>query len=408
MARNFTEQAVLQQAAEVCVEKLVYGGDGLARLNGQIVFLPYVLPGERVLIHPDRAKAGVLRSTKSTILQPASERVTARCEYFSTCGGCQYQHSQYVFQLEQKVAILRETMQRLGGLTFNSEIRTISGHPWSYRNRIQLHFENDRLGFHKEGSNELCSIDHCEIASPKLGEAITILRQAVQDSKWPRFLRSLELFTNEQQLQLVILDSDRPIAMKFFDWCASILPSTVPGPIDYVAAGHAFRISRGSFFQVNRFLIDEMVEEALGDANGDRAVDLYAGVGLFSLKLAERFKEVQSVERGGPAYRDLQWNTQAYQNVAGFRSSSEDFLRTVESAPDLVVADPPRAGLDRAVTEELLRVCPQQLVIVSCDPATLSRDLKKLLTIYQIDRIALIDLFPQTYHFETVVHLRLG
>ena len=408
MARNFSEQAVLQQEAEVCVEKLVYGGDGLARLNGQIVFLPYVLPGERVLIHPGRAKAGILRSSKSKLLEPASERVTPLCEYFSTCGGCQYQHSQYGFQVEQKVAILRETMQRLGGLAFPGEIKTISGHPWSYRNRVQLHFKNDLLGFHKEGSNELCSIDHCEIASPNLVEAIKILSQAVKDSKWPRFLRSLELFTNEQQLQLVVLDSDRPIAMKFFDWCASILPSVVPGAIDYFAAGHAFRISRGSFFQVNRFLIDRLVEEAVGDVHGDNAVDLYAGVGLFSLELAERFQQVHSVERGGPAYRDLQWNAQAHPNVVSSKSSTEEFLRTLEVAPDLVLADPPRAGLERIVTEELLRVCPQQLVIVSCDPATLSRDLKRLSASYQIDRIALVDLFPQTYHFETVVHLRLG
>ena len=408
MARNFSEQTVLQPEAEVCVEKLVYGGDGLARLNGQIVFLPYVLPGERVLIHPGRAKAGILRSAKSILLEPASERITPRCEYFSTCGGCQYQHSLDGFQVEQKVAILRETMQRLGGLAFSGEIKTISGHPWSYRNRIQLHFENGLLGFHKEGSNELCSIDHCEIASPNLAEAIKILGRAVTDSKWPSFLHSLELFTNEQQLQLVVLDSDRPIAMKFFDWCASILPSVVPGPIDYEAAGQVFRISRGSFFQVNRFLIDELVEQALGGAHGDSAVDLYAGVGLFSLKLAERFQQVQSVERGGPAFRDLQWNTQAHPNVVSSKSSTEDFLRTIEVAPDLVVADPPRAGLDRVVTEELLRLCPRQLVIVSCDPATLSRDLKKLSASYKIDRIALVDLFPQTYHFETVVHLGLG
>jgi 23S rRNA (uracil1939-C5)-methyltransferase len=395
------------EVAEVQIEKLVYGGDGLARLNGQVLLAPFVLPGERITVRPERAKGGLLRASQIELIEAASERVTPRCEYFFRCGGCQYQHAEYAFALRQKEAILRETMQRIGNLTFEGEIALISANPWSYRNRIQLHFEEGRLGFHEAGSNRLCAIDHCEISSPMLVETIGQLQSAVRDPKWPRFLRSLELFTNEKDLQLTVVDSTRPVAAKFFHWCAEFLPGMASGAIEYPAAGRVFRVSRGSFFQVNRFLIDQLVDAALGSNAGTTAVDLYAGIGLFSLPLAEHYQRVYAVERGGPAYRDLEYNAQSYSQILAAKSAAGDFLQTLSDTPDLVIADPPRSGLERDVVEGLLRLLPPALTLVSCDPATLSRDLKRLGAAYRIERMALVDLFPQTYHFETVAALRL-
>ncbi len=396
-------------SSTVTIEKLVYGGDGLARVDGQVVLTPYVLPGEQVTLVTAKAKSGLLRGSSPVVLEASPHRIQPRCEYFGNCGGCQYQHIDYQFQLDQKVGILRETLRRLGGLIYEDEIPVISGEPWAYRNRVQLHFANRESGFHRQTSNQLCAIDHCYIAAPILVEAIARISDAVKKQEWPSFLQSMELFTNGAELQLNVLESTRPVAARFFEWCAAFLPSVVPGAIDYEAAGFRFRISGGSFFQVNRFLVDALVAEVVGDAAGEHAIDLYAGVGLFSLSLAKRFARVDAVERGGSATRDLERNILESQlPIKPVRDAAETYLRSgVKTAPDLLVVDPPRAGLGRETTAAILQTRPARLTVVSCDPATLARDSRQLLEQYQIRRLALVDLFPQTYHFETVMHLEL-
>jgi 23S rRNA (uracil1939-C5)-methyltransferase len=396
----------MPEPVTVEIEKLVYQGDGLARLDGQVVLVPFVLPGERASVTTMRVKNGLLRGSSPQVLKAAPERTIPRCEYFANCGGCHYQHATYAFELEQKREILRETLRRLGGITYENDIYVISGDPWYYRNRIQLHFKNRDSGFRKAHSHELCAITHCEISSPLLNEVIAKLQWAAKQPEWPDFLRSLEVFTNETELQLNVVESLRSVAPRFFRWCGTFLPSIASGAIEYSAAGDRFRISRGSFFQTNRFLIDALVEEVVGEKEGARAVDLYAGVGLFSLALGRRFKAVDAVERGGNAFRDLMWNTnRSVVNVRAVNRSAEDFSRDLTDMPDLIVADPPRTGLGRETTSELLRVAAPKLTLVSCDPATLARDLRNLLASYRIERLTLIDLFPRTYHFETVVHL---
>ncbi|MGA7411147.1 MAG: class I SAM-dependent RNA methyltransferase [Bryobacteraceae bacterium] len=393
-------------------EKLVYGGDALARHEGQIVLTPFVLPEELAEVETRRAKGDLLRGSAAKVIEASPHRVQPGCEYFANCGGCHYQHASYEYQLQQKQAILRETLKRLGGFVYDAVIHTISGEPWGYRNRIQLHFDQRlRMGFRRAESHELCPIKRCPISSPKLNEVIAILHQAVARREWPDFLRSLEVFTNETDIQLHIVESNRPVAARFFTWCAEILPGFVPGALEYGAAGHRFRISRGSFFQVNRYLVDALVDEVVGKGNGEpaksgTAIDLYAGVGLFSLPLAARFERVIAVERGGTATRDLEWNAaQLNGNVVAIQSATEDYLRGVTATPDRIMADPPRAGLGKEATEQMLRIEAPRLVIVSCDPATLARDLKLLQAKYSVERMTLVDLFPQTFHFETVVHL---
>lgn len=400
---NRDETAVV----EAQIEKLVYGGEGLARVDGQVILMPFVLPGERVQAAAERVKTGLLRGSVKTIERASAERVEPRCEYFTHCGGCHYQHANYEFQVQQKVAILRETLQRLGGIQWDGEIATITGDPWFYRNRVQLHFNRGEVGFHKTGSHELCGIDHCYISSPVIVETIQKLAGAAGQPEWPEFLRSLEIFTNEEELQLNIVDSMKPVAVRFFEWCGTFLPKLARGAIEYPAAGHRFRIGRGSFFQVNRFLMDELVGEVLHQHEGQYAVDLYAGVGLFSKALAGRFERVDAVERSAPAFRDLEWNAAQGEddNIRAIRTSAGEFLRETDETPGLIVADPPRAGLGKETTSELLRIKAPNVTLVSCDPSTLARDTKKLLANYHITRLTLVDLFPQTYHFEVVAHL---
>jgi 23S rRNA (uracil1939-C5)-methyltransferase len=234
-----------------------------------------------------------------------------------------------------------------------------------------------------------------------------MLQEMLRDARWPRFVRSIEVFTNEDQVQLNVLESERPVARRFFDWCAEKVPGYVPGPLDYKAADAVYRVSGGAFFQVNRFLIDQMVDRALSEAKGESVLELFAGVGLFSVPLARRFPKVTAVESGAGALRDLQFNAErAGVAVAANQSSVEQFLAGVTAVPDLVLADPPRAGLGKNVVRALARLRPARITVVACDPATLARDLAGLVVGgYRLAKLTMIDLFPQTFHIEVIADL---
>jgi len=390
------------------VEKLVYGGDGLARLEGRVVFAPFVLPGERVRAALHRQKPGLVQARTLEVLQPAAERVAPRCPVFGRCGGCHYQHAPHEFQLAAKRSILVEELRRLGKISPPGEIAIVSGESWGYRNRVQLHLENGQIGYWEPRSHKLCPTSACPIASPKTQQAIGALAAMLHDPRWPRFLQSLEVFTDENQVQLNVYDTGRPVARRFFDWCAENIPGMVQGALDYRGE---FRVSSNSFFQVNRFLVDPLAEAAIEGAEGDSALDLYAGVGLFTLPLARRFRQVTAVESGSGASRDLRFNLDraGLTRVRSDASTVEAFLGKLKRPPDFVLVDPPRAGLGKPVVERLKELRPRLLTIVACDPATLARDLAALLAGgYKMRKITLVDLFPQTYHLETVVRLSLG
>ncbi len=285
--------------------------------------------------------------------------------------------------MAHKREILRETLRRVGKFDAPAEIDTIAGEPYGYRNRVQLHVEGTRAGYLEAGSHRLCPIEQCPIASPRINQA---LRENVAGRRFSRHVESIELFTNETDLQA---------------------PGAERAPLEYRVGGENYRVSRRSFFQVNRFLLERLVERVTLGAEGRSALDLYAGVGLFSLPLARRFEEVVAVEAGADAHADLEYNARrAALPVRAVRAEAELDLGALADAPDLIVADPPRAGLSKLVVRELLRLRPPRMVMVSCDPATLGRDLAPLLAAdYRIERLTMVDLFPQTYHIEAVVDL---
>jgi 23S rRNA (uracil1939-C5)-methyltransferase len=381
---------------ELSIEKWVYGGDALARLDGRVILAPFVLPGETVRLEVgDDIHAGLLEVTA-----PSPERVQPPCPLFTHCGGCHYQHAPYEFQLARKVEILREQLRRVGKIDYQGDIETIKGPPLSYRNRAQFHIADRQIGYLAPRSHTLVPVTgECPIASPRLNQALAAMRERLHDSRFPRFVHSLELFTNEGDVQVNVLEADRPVAKSFYDWCESVVA------MDYPTSFGTFRVSPRSFFQVNRFLIERLVDAALHNASGKTALDLYAGVGLFALPLARQFQNVIAVEAGASAARDLEVNAaRAEVAVHVERARVEDFMRTLTETPDFVLADPPRAGLGKSVAAQLERIAPPRIAIVSCDPATLARDLAAL-TSYRIDQLILADLFPQTYHLETIAHL---
>ncbi len=386
---------------DVLIEKWVYGGEGLARIDGRVVMAPFVLPGETARIEI----GGDVHAQLAEVLAPAPERATPPCPLFTICGGCHYQHAPYAFQLARKVEILREQLQRVGKIPFAGDIGVISGPPLGYRNRAQFHvsFEKGggKIGYLASRSHELVSLDgECPISSPRLNQALAEMRARLNDSRFPRFVRSLEIFTDETDVQINVAESERPVARRFYEWCGS------KEPVDYATSVGVFRVSPRSFFQVNRFLVDRLVEAALPEQGGGTALDLYAGVGLFALPLAARFESVIAVESGSSAARDLEFNAgRAGADVQVEQARVENFLSRSQAAPAFVLADPPRAGLGKEVVGHLLRLSPPRITIVSCDPATLARDLAGLRG-YRIESLTLVDLFPQTFHLETVARLR--
>ncbi len=231
------------------IEKLVYGGDGLGRADGRVVFTPYVLPGERVMVEPASIKGGLMRATVLQVIEASDARVAPACPYFARCGGCHLQHAGYARQLEAKVSILRETLRRVGKIEAPDEIAVIAGEPWGYRNRSQFHIADGAVGYLEAQSHRLCAVAQCPISSPRVNAALAALIGMTKDSRWPRFVSGIEVFASETETQINVLESERPVAKRFFDWLAEAMPGFTPGPLEYPVGGFAYRVGAGRSFR---------------------------------------------------------------------------------------------------------------------------------------------------------------
>jgi len=429
------------------IEKAVYGGAGLAHQTegegaGKTVFVPFTLPGELIEARFIEQKDAFGEASLVEILSASQDRVQPACAHFGQCGGCQYQHAAYSAQVQMKSAILRETLER-AGLTALPAIQTHTREPWAYRNRTRLRLaELDsalRVGYNRRSSNEFLAVYECPILAPLLWRAAEALLQVTSESstaaRWLRIGVEVEFFTtgDEKKLQMTIFV--RKEQAGFAALCKrmqelvpellgayAVLPSpagslrraTAPRQLEtwgaeglsYRAAGEDFWVSRGGFFQVNRFLIDELVQIVTAQRSGAIAWDLYAGVGLFSRVLAKTFQQVVAVEA---AATDLARSFKGPGRRA-VEATTVEFLRSAvvqRERPQLIVMDPPRAGVGAEVCALLTRVSAPEIVYVSCDPVTLARDLKSLTAAgYNLVELHMVDMFPQTFHLETVVVLR--
>jgi len=394
------------------IEKLVYGGQGLGRWNGKVVLTPFVLPGEQVIVEAEKHTADLVHARPLAVEAPAEWRVPPPCPYFARCGGCHYQHIPYQRELEFKRAILIETLARLAKIQWSDPVEIVAGEPWAYRNRAQLRLRKQRgrfeIGYFEWGSHRLHPIDSCPISSPGINRAITALARMGKDRRFPDFVREVELFTNERDVQLTVLEAVHPPARRFFEWCAAEIEGFCQEPyLDYPTGADLFRVGSRSFFQVNRFLDSLLAKLAVGERTGETALDLYSGVGLLSLPLARRFSRLVAVDSSRSACRDLEFNAQrAGLSVEIHHSPADRFLETWSGPIDFLLADPPRAGLGPSLTASLARLRPRAMTLVSCDPAILARDLRALVEAgFRMNSLKIVDLFPQTYHIESVVEL---
>ena len=431
------------------IEKAVYGGDGLARIpadeavsGGKTVFVPGTLPGELVEASIATDRRSFSTGELGAILEPSPERVVPGCEYIPRCGGCQYQHASASGQLQMKLDILKETLAR-AHVPVPAKISSLTGPPWGYRNRIRLHVMKRTgiaLGYRRRGSHDLLAVTHCPIAAPLLDQAVAAVTRIGAEAGLESLCEEVEFFTNNEQNQLLVslwpgANAHRQPARlreRTLEAFAELLHAQLPvltgvglfaqgemmhwgqRSLTYTVSGHSYQASLGGFFQVNRFLLPGLLQLAVENSDGEKrsgrtAWDLYSGAGLFARALD--FENVTAVESAGFSADDLKHNLagKAHRVV---RSSTLDFLRGQtggpgRTKPELILLDPPRAGLGKEICTHLGSIGAPDIVYISCDPATLARDLQSLLQFeYSVRAIHLVDLFPQTFHMETVTFMK--
>ena len=421
------------ESALVQIEKPIYGGAFLARLDGKATFVPLTLPGEQARIRMVEDKRSYATGEPEEIVSPSADRVQPRCPHFGVCGGCSYQHASYEAQLGFKQEILRETFER-AGVPSPEHIEVLAGDPWAYRNRIRLAFDaRGRVGYRARRSHEIIAIQGCPISAPLLVRAAPNISEILRDAQLPVTPGEISLFCDAEQTKLLASIFVHEQAVDWFDKLATALSESIPElaglecvrqllsdeapkqlalrgakSIVYEAAAFAYQVDHGGFFQVNRALLDTFVDAVVAGRHGTLAWDLFAGVGLFARQLTTQFDEVVAVESAPASRRALKLNLEGTQ-ARFFIGDTLSFLKKEarSAAPDLIVVDPPRSGLGPEITSLLANVAAPSVVYVSCDPSTLARDLKSLLASgYAVASVALADLFPHTFHLETVVTLR--
>lgn len=424
------------------VEKLVYGGDGLAHADGNTVFVPYVLPGEAVRAAEKSKKRKVTWAKLLEVTSASKERIAAPCPHFQTCGGCHYQHITAGEQVRLKKEILRETLSRLGGISWDAVIQEHSAEPYGYRNRAQWAVRSGMpraLGYFLPESSNIVPIDECPVLSPRLAQTFGLLQEMARAGTLPEGILEIEAFADSADeniaLNVAFERFPKPAAelaavlrkaipqidsLLLLDQKKNKFDLTGPGYLNHEAGGFKFRVSHLSFFQVNRFLIEDLLKTVTAGAKGRLALDMYSGVGFFTLPLARAFEKVVSVDANLAATRDLYANAEsAGVSVTTHNEHAEDFLKKTKEKPEFVVLDPPRAGLSAETAAMLAELGAREIVYLSCDPSTLARDLAVLTSSprkpkeimgpsvrYELSEMHLFDLFPQTYHIETLVRLR--
>lgn len=421
----------------VHIEKPIYGGAFLARVAGKAVFVPLALPGEEVRVRIVDDKRGYATAEVEEIVTASPQRIAPACPHFGACGGCQYQHATYTAQLASKQEILRETLER-GGVYPPEDIAVLAAEPWAYRNRIRLAFDAaGNAGYRGRRSHAVVPIAECPIAAPLLVRAGTACSRLLDEIGDKSKVREISLFCDAAETALLVGVTLASGAKRALDDFAQALAAKIPelkgveflaegakgqpprsvaqwgaNSLIYRAAGVDYRVDQGAFFQVNRWLVDALVERVTAHAHGALAWDLFAGVGLFARQLAGRFTRVIAVESAPASIAALAHNLRGT-GASAAKAATLEFLRRERKGdrPDLVILDPPRTGLGPETTALLAEIAAPEIVYVSCDPATLARDLRALVDSrgsarYVIEQITLADLFPQTFHLETVVRLR--
>lgn len=417
---------------ELIITSLSHAGEGIARQEGRVVFVPFALPGETVHAEIVEDKKNFQRARLIEVITPSPDRVAPRCphhfvplspgmdggegpEVRGACGGCQLQHLAYPAQVHYKTQQVIEQLVRVGGWSEAEARRMVrptvpAPQPFGYRNQVQFALTPEgQLGFKAANSNALVPITECHIAAP----ALLHMRQRLSVESVSELERVTLRSSSEDEL--IIFESEADAPEIEIDWPVSVALLRPDGASmalagrDYLIEnikGRLFKISAGSFFQVNTAVAEKLVNEVLAALTlreGDTVLELYCGVGLFTAFIAPEVQRIIGIEVAESAVEDAATNLDEFENVEIYCAPAEDVLPTLEIRPDVALIDPPRAGCAPEVLEALLNFKPRVIVYVACDSATFARDAKRLAAgRYRLEAVQPFDMFPQTQHVECV------
>ncbi|MGE4344812.1 MAG: 23S rRNA (uracil(1939)-C(5))-methyltransferase RlmD [Geoalkalibacter sp.] len=423
--------------SEIYIDALAYGGAGVGRLEGKAVFVPGAVPGDRVVFRPKREKKRFIEGELVSVASPAPDRIEARCAVFGKCGGCHWQCLPYAEQLRWKRSLLQDFLVRQAGVDPDTEVTLRAApNPWHYRSRIQIKCRRTPrgfvMGFYRANTHFVVNIAECPIAAKALNDLLPQLRACLADCRHSDQIPQINLAVDDEGARAIVVhfiggdpqsvvDAVLPICKT--QSIALFLQQGRKETLRHIHGDPALHIHPlregelklaypvGGFAQVNldqnRQLVAELLD-CLGDVQGLRILDLFCGMGNLSLPLAAAGAQVTGVEDFGPAIDRARSNASAYGLKARFvHAPAERILASQPGTPwDVVVLDPPRQGA-YDVARELVRRAPERVVYVSCDPSTLGRDLKPLLyNGYRLEHAVGLDLFPQTFHIESLALLK--
>ncbi|HEV2826726.1 MAG TPA: class I SAM-dependent RNA methyltransferase [Pyrinomonadaceae bacterium] len=379
---------------EVEIERLLPGGVGLAHAEGLTLFVSLAAPGDVVRVKLDRLQGTVGFASIVEILKPSAVRVEPPCPYFGRCGGCDFQQLTYEAQLQTKVEMIRDCLHRIAKLEVGDISITPSVNEWHYRSRATWQLDSDarRLGYFERGTNRICDVEYCAVLAPQLQQTLEKIRTyvAAKTSRQPR------------HIDAVLGNEGLSVSPAIAGFTARVISRRI--------ADENYSFSADTFFQINHEMLEPLIDAAMGDVTGQKAIDLYCGAGLFTLPMARRFARVTGVEANARAAGFARRNVAAakLENIEIANLGVADWLKHSRSFEvlEFLLLDPPRVGCENAVIAGILAMRPRRIAYVSCDPATLARDLKKLIAEnYILDSVAAFDMFPQTHHVETVARL---
>ena len=399
--RNANEQSGPEhyetgETLEVKIEKIVPGGSGLAFAENLTVFVPLSAPGDKLRVRINKIKGRTAFAEIEEVIEPSTLRVEPPCPYFGACGGCDFQQLNYAAQLDAKTAIIRDCLHRIAKIEYENEIPVVaSPQAFDYRLRAQWHADtqNRTIGYFRRESHDVIDVDHCPIATPALNRVLADLRSGIE---WAN------IWSNRIAIEAAVGDNGE----------ASTYSSEILNPTNEIsirAHGEAYTFSAQTFFQGNQYLIEKLIDLTVEGTSAGTAIDLFCGVGLFSLPLARKFRKVIGVESNELAIEFAKKNAAnaGLANIEFVSDGVEKFLRHAGPGEiDLIVFDPPRSGTSKDTIFRMLALKPKTISYVSCEPSILARDLRWLLDRgCTIESITALDLFPQTHHVETIVRL---
>ncbi len=439
---------------ELQITDLTSEGEGVGRVDQWAVFVPDTIPGDRVLARLGQHRGSFGRARLHQVLEPSPGRHRPRCIVADKCGGCQWQTMAYPYQLQAKEKLVRDTLERVGGfpqVTLDPILRAPAD--LGYRNKVAYPLAVSasgqvQAGYYQKGSHQLVNLNQCPVQDPRLNPLLAEVKQDIQQRGWPIYqeqnhqgeMRHLVLrlghYTGEILLTLVVrtgelpgLESQAQAWLERYPALVGVMVNYNPQPTNTILgkktrcvagepwirerfAGLELFLDAPSFFQV----YTEQAEALLGiiathlNLQGDEVlVDAYCGVGTLTLLLARLVKQAVGLEILPSAVAMARRNAQhnRIDNVTFTAGPVEDTLEQLALTPSVVLLDPPRKGCDQRVLSTLLRIRPQRLVYVSCNPATLARDLQRLSPRYHLVRVQPADFFPQTAHVECAAFLEL-